>query len=62
MPDDPPVRRPRGGAIAGIVIGVLFVGVGAAAFFGGGGPIIGIIAAAGGLVTLAAAVFVLVRP
>ncbi len=60
--DRPDRRRPRIAAIIGIVVGVLFIAVGVAAFFCGGGPIGAVIALAGGVLTVGAAVFTLVRP
>ncbi len=62
MEQDSAARRPRTGAIVGLVLGVLFLALAATAFFAGGGPVVAIIAAVGGVVTLAAAVFLLVRP
>ncbi len=62
MEDARPVRRPRAAAVIGIVVGALFLALGAAAFVFGAGPIIGVIAVVGGVLTLAAAVFLLVRP
>jgi predicted phage tail protein len=62
MEEEPRVRRPRAAGVVGIVLGALFLALGAAAFFVGGGPIVGAIALAGGALTVAASVYTLVRP
>ena len=45
-------RRYRAYQVGGLVVGVLFLGLGAAALFAGGGPIIAAIAGIGGLAVL----------
>ncbi|MCK6067170.1 MULTISPECIES: hypothetical protein [Microbacterium] len=62
MEDARPVRRPRAAAVIGIIVGALFLALGAAALLIGLGLVIGVIALVGGALTLAAAVFLLVRP
>lgn len=62
MDNDRPARRPPTAAIIGIVIGVVFLALAVLAYLFGGGPIVALIAAIGGVLTLAAAVFTLVRP
>jgi hypothetical protein len=47
--------------VIGIIVGVLFLALGVAAFLAEGGPIVGAIAVAGGVLTIAASVFTLVR-
>lgn len=47
--------------IVGIVLGVLFIALGVAAFLAGGGPIIAAIAAVGGLAVLIVSIITMVR-
>lgn len=54
-------RRHRAYPVIGLVIGVLFLGLAAAAYFGGGGPFIAIIAGVGGVLCIAASVVAMVR-
>lgn len=54
-------RRHRGYQIAGIVVGVLFLGLAAASFFGGGGPFVAAIATVGGICCIVASVITWVR-
>jgi uncharacterized membrane protein len=54
-------RRYRAYQIAGIAIGVLFLGLAAAAYFGGGGPLIAVIAAVGGILCIVASIVTWVR-
>ncbi|MGP3534450.1 hypothetical protein ACTU3I_06615 [Microbacterium sp. RD1] len=62
MEEEHAARRLRVAPIVGIALGAVFLALGVAAFLFGGGPIVGAIGLAGGVLTLAAAVFVLVRP
>lgn len=62
MENDRADRRPRTAAVIGIVVGAIFLALGAAAFLLGGGPIVGAIALTGGVLTVAASIFTLVRP
>lgn len=48
-------------SIIGIVVGLLFLALGVAAFLAGGGPIVGTIAAVGGVVVLVVSVVNMVR-
>ena len=48
-------------SIVGIVVGLLFLALGVAAFLGGAGPIVGTIAAAGGVVVLIVSIVNVVR-
>lgn len=54
-------RRYRAYQIGGLVVGALFLGLGAAALFAGGGPIIAAIAGIGGLAVLIVSIVMLVR-
>lgn len=47
--------------VIGIVVGAVFLAIGAAALLGGGGPIVAAIAFAGGALTVAAGILTLVR-
>jgi hypothetical protein len=47
--------------IVGLVLGVLFLGLAAAAYFGGGGPFIALIAGLGGVLCIAASIVAMVR-
>lgn len=54
-------RRYRVYQVAGIVLAVLFLALGVAAFLTGGGPIIAAIAVIGGLAVLIASIVMMVR-
>lgn len=54
-------RRYRAYQVGGLVVGVLFLGLGAAALFAGGGPIIAAIAGIGGLAVLIVSIVMMVR-
>jgi len=54
-------RRYRVYQVAGLVLGVLFVALGVAAFFAGGGPVIATIAVLGGLAVLIVSIIMMVR-
>ncbi|MFG6402075.1 MULTISPECIES: hypothetical protein [unclassified Microbacterium] len=47
--------------IIGIVLGLVFLGLGAGAFLAGGGPIVGTIALVGGVLVLVVSIINLVR-
>jgi uncharacterized membrane protein YjjP (DUF1212 family) len=54
-------RRYRVYQIIGIVLGVLFLALGVAAYLAGGGPIIAAIAVIGGLAVLVVSIITMVR-
>ena len=54
-------RRYRAYQIIGIVVAVLFLALGVAAFLTGGGPIIAAIAVVGGLAVLIVSIVMMVR-
>jgi hypothetical protein len=54
-------RRYRVYQVIGIVIGVLFLGLGIAALLSGGGPVIAAIAGIGGLAVIIVSIVMMVR-
>lgn len=54
-------RRYRVYQVGGIVVGVLFLGLGVAALLAGGGPVIAAIAGIGGLAVIIVSIVMMVR-
>ncbi len=54
-------RRYRVYQVCGIVLAILFIGLGVGAFFAGGGPVIAAIGVVGGLLVLIVSIVMMVR-